>query len=298
MLKIRLSKIDDIPYLKEMWKSCFGDEDEYIEFFFDHQYKPNQTFLSLYNGKIVSMLTMFPTQVVTPDQQHYPSVMLYAIGTHPHYQGKGFSTQIMDYTWKYLQKHKVNISVLVPAENSLFAFYHKRGYEAGFYIREVLLTDQQIEKFKLYQEDMILPMDISSIGPSDYNKRRNQQLKGRLYMAYDDEKIAYQKKLSQLSGADIYGINIGIFKGCATVERIHEDKVMIKEFLLPEHQFYRGLVELMKVVSAKEYILRLPADVGESLGGSVRAFGMIQFEKEFYKKTFEENMGYLGIAYD
>ena len=37
---IRFANKTDIPQLKSIWKVCFGDSDEYIDFFFDHMFKP------------------------------------------------------------------------------------------------------------------------------------------------------------------------------------------------------------------------------------------------------------------
>ena len=95
--------------------------------------------------------------------------------------------------------------------------------------------------------------------PQEYNIRRNSQLKGSFYVAYQDEDIAYQKKLSMRTGADIYTIDIEGIYGCAAVERMDHDRVLIKELLAPEHLVLQCLEQIAKRLPAAEYVLRLPA---------------------------------------
>ena len=109
----------------------------------------------------------------------------------------------------------------------------------------------------------------------DCQYRRNSQLKGALCclpMIY----TGHQKKLSVLTGADIYAIDIEGIYGCAAVERIDHDRVLIKELLVPEHLVPQCLGQIAKRLPAAEYVLRLPAYRGAGLGGIVRPFGMVK----------------------
>jgi len=295
MVEIRLSRKEDIPYLKEIWKVCFGDDDTYIDFFFNNKYKEDQTFVLIYDREIAAMLTMIPIKIIGPSNEKYNSVMLYAIATHPKYQGRGFSTKIMNYTKKHLLKYKVDILTLVPAGDSLVSFYSKRGYSAGFYIRESKLEYEIIQKFT---KDETNKLRIEPAKPEEYNSRRNKQLQGKLYVEYSNDEIIYQKKLSKKSGADLYTLDIRNIKGCLAAERINNEKVIIKELLIPEYLIYEVLIKLAKVLPSKEYILRLPAYMGEDFGGSIRGFGMIQPLRKLDTNICHETIGYMGFAYD
>lgn len=294
-IEIRPAGKGDVDRQKKIWKLCFGDDDAYIDFFFTSRYREDKTLLMLLNGEIVSMLTIIPVEVVTADGRTFPSAMLYAVATHPEYRGRGFASRLMDFCDRHLKQNLMEMSVIVPAEERLFDFYARRGYKKGFYIREISIDAGSIKKLTGGTAFRPFMMPASA---QDYNIRRNSQLKGGLYVAYRDEDIAYQKKLSVLTGADIYTIDIEGIYGCAAVERIDHDRVLIKELLVPEHLVPQCLGQIAKRLPAAEYVLRLPAYRGAGWGGIVRPFGMIKSYRHPENGTVTDRYGYLGIAFD
>lgn len=296
--KVRLARIGEIVRQKEIWKLCFGDPDNYIDFYYANRYKEDETLLLLAEGEITAMLTMIPVKTVDTNDQSFNTAMLYAIATHPEDQNRGFASQLMESSNPYLRANNSDLSILVPAGKRLFDFYRKQGYQEAFYIREALLTRDMIDRLDSSEISRFYQVAISSITPEEYNQRRDLLLKGRLHIAYADRDIFYQKKLSQLSGADIYAIDIEGKLGCAAIERVNSDTVLIKEILLPEEFIHQGIIEIAQLLSAKEYILRTPAYLGEDLGGSVRPFGMIRADREIDIDLTPEAQGYLGLAFD
>lgn len=295
MYEVRLAQKGETVYQKEIWKRCFGDPDSYIDFYYANRYKEEETAVLLHGGEILAMLTMIPVRTVFPDNRSFNTAMLYAIATHPIYQNRGFATQLMDFSNQYLRARKDELSILVPAKPQLFDYYRKQGYQDGFYIRETLLTRARVESLPIYKSGNCA---ISAITPQEYNRRRNNQLSGQLYIAYDDADIAYQRKLSQYSGADIYAVDIEDIQGCLAVERIASDKVLIKEILLPEDFINVAVKQIVQQFSAKEYVLRTPPYLGEQLGGDLRPFGMIRVQREIDLVIRPEDLGYLGFAFD
>ncbi|MDD4754067.1 MAG: GNAT family N-acetyltransferase [Desulfitobacteriaceae bacterium] len=279
---------------KEIWKLCFGDSDNFIDFFFKHKYKEDETVLLLHDGEVAARLTMLPMQIVAADRHILNTVMLYGIATHPNYQGRGFATRMMGYTHQYLKEKNNAFSVLVPAEKHLFDFYQKQGYQDGFYIREILLTRDKIEKLPV--EEVNFTMKGTS--PKGYNQIRNKLLSGKLYIAYRDEEISYQKRISQQSGTDIFLIEIENAQGCAAIERISPGKVFIKEILISDDVLRRALKQITKMLPADEYVIRMPAFLGEQLEGSTRSFGVFKKTQEVELKIQPGDLGYLGLAFD
>lgn len=294
--EIRLAQKGEVDPLKDIWKRCFRDPDSYIDFYFANRYKESETVVMLCDGEIVAMLTMISVRTVFSDDRSIKTAMLYAIATHPEYQNRGYSTKLMEFSNQYLHNSKKNeLSVLVPAKRELFDYYRKQGYQNGFYIRESVLSRDRVDRLLIFKS---FDCRISPIIPEEYNRIRNSQLSGRLFIAYHNEDIAYQKKLSQQSGANIYALDIEGSQGCLTVERITADKVLIKEILLPEDYINTALKQIVKHLSAKEYILRTPPYLGERLGGLIRPFGMIKVDRESDLAITPEDLGYLGIAFD
>ena len=295
MVEIRLAKDKEVGALKHIWKICFGDEDSYIDFYFSQKYKENETVVLLESDIICAMATMIHVKMLMPDGKKVDISMLYAIATLPNYQGQGYSAQLISFCNQYLKRKDKAFSILVPAEQSLFDFYKKRGYKKAFYNRSVKLTGQQILTFNtsMDQEGW-----VQAVTASEYNRRRRSLLAGRLYIDYDDQEINYQKKVSQRFGADLYGFTIGGREGCAIVERIDNDQVLIKEILIAEDLLGEAIRKIKALLPAENYVLRLPAYLGASLGGELEPFGMITDDHMLENSIFTSNQGYLGIAYD
>ncbi|MHB8072303.1 GNAT family N-acetyltransferase [Desulfosporosinus fructosivorans] len=295
MHEIRLAQKGETVRQKEIWKLCFGDSDSYIDFYYANRYKEDETAVLLHDREIAAMLTMIPVRTVTPDKRSYNTVMFYAIATHPKYQNLGFATHLMDFSSQWLKTRNNELSVLVPASRQLYDYYRKQGYQEGFYIREALLSHDRVKCLPLHR---VCQCTISSITPQEYNRRRNIQLSGRLFISYNDEDIAYQKKLSQQSGTDIYALDIEDIQGCLTVERISSEKVLIKEILLQEDFMNVAIRQIAQQLPAKEYVLRTPAHFGGKLGGTIRPFGMSRVPRESDLLITPEDQGYLGFAFD
>lgn len=300
MVEVRWAKEGEIVRQKELWKLCFGDPQSYIDFYFANRYKKDETLVLLHDGLIIAMLTLMPVKTVLPDNRSFASRMLYAIGTHPEYQHEGFGTQLMDLCHKYQEENDIGFSILVPAEQSLVDFYHNQGYRESFYLREFVFSSDTLANLT---DSRFLRCKISPLEPKEYNTRRNNELNGKYYIAYGDEDIQYQKKLSRKSGADIYAIRIEgtngwEVNGCMVIEKISSEKVIIKEFLIREEFFHSVIKEIYKLIPAQEYILRTPVDYGENLGGKIIPFGMIKDQREFGPEKTSIGRGYLGIAFD
>lgn len=299
MTQIRLAKKGEVADQKHIWKICFGDEDSYTNLYYSEKYKADETAVLLYEDKIVAMATMIPGRLIRPDNEALSLAMLYAVATHTNYQGKGFSTQIMDFCNKHLIETGMDLSILVPAEEGLFDFYAKRGYKKAFYVRELTLSYDQILAFKTNTNKKV---SIETVEADDYNKRRRDLLAGNLYVDYNEEEIDYQKKVSMAFAADLYGINVDEIRGCAVIEWIDQNNLFIKEILMPAHLIKAGLEKIAEVFPAKNYLLRLPTYLGEDLGGIIKPFAMVKLydhiPKQISELIFCGEQGYLGVAFD
>ncbi len=295
MRKVRLAQKGDMIRQREIWKLCFGDSDYYIDFYYAHRYKEAETMLLLEGGEIVSMLTMMPVWIRAAHKQSFPAAMLYAVATHPQYQHRGFSTQLINFTHQYLKMRENAFTVLVPSERGLFDFYRGQGYQDGFYIKETVLNREQIEALSTCD---FPSCRAALLNPAAYNQRRNEQLDGRLHVAYSNEDISYQAQLSQASGAGLFSIEIDRVQGCAAVERGHADEVFIKELLIQEELLPAALQQIAQLFPASKYVLRTPAFAGRQLEGTLRPFGMIRIISEADLGLTVTDLGYLGLAFD
>lgn len=291
MSEVRLANEGETDRLKEIWKLSFGDANDYVNWYFAHLYRKDKTVLVVDEGVIVSMLTMMPLKLALPAGRKLDCVMLYAVATHPNYRKRGFANLLTSFTNRYLQKLGIALSLLVPAKEELFAFYYKQGYQDGFYLRETVLAREEIAALSATGRGSIRPL-----APAEYNRIRNEQLHNRVYIEYGTQEIAYQKKLSCLSGADIYAFDSQDTRGCMAVERTR-DKAIIKEILVPAPCINTAVQEIAQQIEAKEYVVRMPVWLKPAWAGPVRPFGILKILGDTIK-TESEDWGYLGLAFD
>lgn len=297
--EIRFAQQSDIADLKGIWKLCFGDSDWFVDFYYANRFKEARVLLLLLNKEISAMLTIIPIRMVSPEGQRFQMAMLYAIATHPRFQKRGLATRLIDFTNQHLEANNIKYSVLVPAEGGLFDFYRKQDYQDGFNIRELLLTHDQINGLCSQNSPCLYQCTISPIGPKEYNIARDKQLSGEFYIAYPDEDIDYQKKLSQHSGADIFAINMSNeIKGCLAVERMDSERVLIKEILVSNECLLSTIQQVVALFPAAQYTFRMPVFLGSHLGGSIRSFGMVRGNGKSDLDISTAELGYLGFAFD
>jgi predicted acetyltransferase len=294
MIEIRFAKMGETVRQKEIWKLCFGDSEQYIDFYYANRYKEDETLLLLQEGEIAAMLTMLPIRINTPTGRSLNSTMMYAIATHPKYRHRGYASQLMESACHHLSQKDHFFSVLVTAGKKLFDFYRHQGFQDGFYIREVSFDWNELEALPIGKNNCT----IKSISPEEYNLKREKQLNGKFYVSYSDEDIDYQRKLSQQSGADIYGIEIEGVQGCAVIELLDQDKVFIKELLIADHLLSTAVPHIARLLPSDEYILRTPPFLGRELSSSIRPFGMFRLNQGFQPEIIPEGSGYLGLAFD
>ncbi|HML37456.1 MAG TPA: GNAT family N-acetyltransferase [Bacillota bacterium] len=320
-MEMRIAKKEDLLQLKEIWKLCFGDEESFIDFYFQSRDWLREMAVMSLDGRIVSMLTMIPVVLTDRNGKKFQASMLYAIATHPDFQKRGFAERLIEYSNEYLLSKDIFATLLVPAGENLFRFYEKRGYRDGFFVREAVLSRGEIERLTEPTAGEAFPSDPAAscrIEPAEaarYGQIRSEQLKKRPYLEYREEEIAFEKQLALTSGAGLFAIEAGScedgfensceggFEGCAYAERISEREVIVKELLISDLYLAAALKQLAKLLPAEKYFVRTPSYAGESLGGTVRPFGMLRINGSGHGLSDAvsypaDSDSWLGIAYD
>ncbi|WP_101688673.1 GNAT family N-acetyltransferase [Dysgonomonas massiliensis] len=116
------------PTVRSIWKTVFEDSDEYIDLFFSRQYKPENTLIYFEENTPVAALQMVEYSISFYGEI-IPFYYLVGLSTLPEYRGKGYMGELITRAHKVMQKRGIHLSVLVPAEESLFAYYERFGYQ-------------------------------------------------------------------------------------------------------------------------------------------------------------------------
>jgi len=115
---------DDMRQVIKIWKTCFGDEDEFIHSFMVRYYFKDCAFVQRVDNQIVAMSYLIPcnTELGLTAYQ-------YGVATLPEYRQKGLASKLIQSTVDECKKQGFNALFLIPAECDLKGFYGHFGYQ-------------------------------------------------------------------------------------------------------------------------------------------------------------------------
>ena len=117
--------------VRQLWKTCFDDTDDFIELYFSEKYKSENTLIYVEDGKIVSSLQMLP-YTITFYGEKIPVYYLSGLCTLPEHRAKGYIKQLMEAARNEMKRRDIPLSILIPANESLYRFYECHGYQQVF----------------------------------------------------------------------------------------------------------------------------------------------------------------------
>lgn len=117
--------------IRDMWKTVFGDPDNYMDVYFKTKYKPENTLVYYEDNKAVASLQMLPF-MFTFCGKEIPILYLSGVATLPQYRKKGYMHQLLLKSFEVAHEREIPLMLLVPQENWLLKFYEKYGFSQTF----------------------------------------------------------------------------------------------------------------------------------------------------------------------
>lgn len=183
----------DLDAVAQIWKTCFGDEEEYIQFYFEHRFQEDNMFVIFADGKPVSMASFLPTEILVGGE-YRPAKYVYAVATLPEYRNRGYATEIIKHA---SEKYKEPL-ILQPAEETLIEYYRKMGFEETFPAysddREVPVPRNAIvlqECEKNPEGKTLAGWKFESTTPEEYQSIRDAHFEKEGYVRWDTDAIRY-----------------------------------------------------------------------------------------------------------
>lgn len=115
----------------DMWKTCFGDPDNYMELYFKDKYRPQNTLIYHEGEKAVASLQMLPYSF-TFHGIEIPSLYLSGVCTLPEYRKRGYTRALLIEGFNVARERGVPLMFLVPQEQWLMNLYAKYGFAQTF----------------------------------------------------------------------------------------------------------------------------------------------------------------------
>jgi hypothetical protein len=216
---------NDFESIKVLWNECFGDDDEYIDFYLKKRFNEENMLVIREDGKVVSMASFLPATLKC-GEEYMPVRYVYAVATLPEYRKRGYAAEII----KTASDAFKEPLVLQPENESLKKYYKGLGFGEYFRVEtwkienvtenmaECLKNsakemDKDIDKYaggnegknaetgvvNIY-EDKVEAAEIKEINGSEYKKLRDEYFDKEGYLCWDEEAVEYAVLENELCG--------------------------------------------------------------------------------------------------
>lgn len=253
--------------LINLWKESFGDSDEFIELFFNRVYKEKNTLTIVENNQIISALQIVPYEMT------YWGIKItlgYICGvcTLPSERGKGRMKQLMLRAIDEMQRRKYTLTVLIPASEWLFNYYHNFGYTTVFDKSEEIhtLTNEKKEKIQI----VAVTETLFNQAYSYYNSMQQKRKCAILHTVFDFETI---HKDCMLDGGNIWmAQQDGQVTGLAFSVPTGNHELFVKEIIYDHSDIKTTLLQsLLDFYQTKTARVRIPPTLTNSI-----PYGMVR----------------------
>ena len=246
--------------LERLWRICFGDSDEYIRFFFENRYVPENCLVYVDDSvkRPVAMLHLLP-MAISEDGGLIPSQYLYAACTRPDYRRQGVMRQLIEAGRKLGHSRHLRYTVTVPAEPRLFKYYERYGFEKCYKNRVVYLDRPDLQF--LSRNSVRIPDNVreTMMKLSDLASFRRDMLVDRDGFAiWDPAAVRYAVSSHEHDGGHIITLSLQGDYGYAFC-RQEDELLSVTEFIVKEH-FAPTLIRqiLRSYPKAGKFVFRLP----------------------------------------
>ncbi len=239
---LRASTPRDREALKSLWKTAFGDGDDYIDSFFENLWQPENAVVAEVGGEVVSAMYVLPEIALFPYRRKTLSgAYTYALATLPEYRGRGIGTAVC----KAANDRALALAdaaCVLPAEPGLYPFYENAsGAKALGCVKEARIPRDELAAYA--------PCMAARVPVLEYMGIRQQILSGLPHAAMGPE---FYEHLEQ-TGTEFFVLEHGL-AAAETADGV----CRITELLDPDTDGMTSIAGVARWCRAEEYIVRSP----------------------------------------
>lgn len=265
--------------LERIWRLCFNDAPEYVNYFFDYRYNPNTcaVYVDESAGRPVAMLHMLDCSV-TEDSEIIPSQYIYAAATRPDFQKRGIMEQLLGFARRYAKAKGQKYMLLVPSSRELFRYYENRGFHRCFSVRSVFMSRRDLITLSRYSGEIEgLRQRQPSLQLTDIHAVRRDMLIDREgFVTWDYKALKYAAGIHEKYGGGIVTVTDGSDAGYAFCSRKKDGSLFVSELIAHGGYDAELIKRILSAYDCDSFEFRLPVyDDFFSNFGDLVDFGMI-----------------------
>lgn len=153
MIEVRSAVWEDRHDFSDLWQLCFGDSDDFCQWFFHHRFAPSLSVCLKADDVFAACMQAFPYTIGIRGKA-VKGVMLCGVCTHPDHRKKGYMGRIFPYDMQLLQKKGYGVAVHTPAVlPSYFSFGHYPVADACYLTAEKIPQMPSVEGVSILQPE-------------------------------------------------------------------------------------------------------------------------------------------------
>ena len=266
--------------IADLWQESFHDSPEYVEFFFNRVYKPENTLVVKRNGFIVSALQMIPYQAKLSDK-FIPVAYVCGACTHTFERGQGLMKTLVYHAKLEMKRRGFVFSIVIPAEPSLFDFYHKLGFTKEIFHHTQIMP---YNKYLVKTLESCYPFTFEECTIKHFqyfNRKQHERYRTIIHDLYEFETILQELKCD--GGTSFVALDNNIPVGIAFAEKISKDTIHIKDIMADTEKIFTALYRYAFRLFDAQYIkINCPHDINKKPSAYGLACNLDRMKRKFY----------------
>lgn len=124
MIDYRTVNPTDVPALLRLWLNCFDEQEKAAKLFFERNLSYTHAYLAADGATVVAAVYLISCTLCGK-----PAHYLCGAATKPSHRGRGVMSSLIEYALKDAARRGDCYSVLLPANDGLYRFYARLGYQ-------------------------------------------------------------------------------------------------------------------------------------------------------------------------
>lgn len=298
---ITLATKEMLPQLKKLWQVCFQDEVSYVDFYYAHRFKEENTYVYKKGDEILGMLTLLPASYRYNEEETLPIHYVYAVATLPRAREQGIASELLEEASRTSEENYSAGTILVPASKELFTYYERRGYQTIYFKKQLYFQVQardmvsaasiptERKKVHMVSIETERSFEKRDIIPEEYKQLRDFYFDRPGYVKWNLEAIIYAVKEARFVGGKVLKLTADNHS-YAIMYYKKENQLIVKETTLTEELIADAIAYLLKEEECEEAIVTVPSYF--SYEGELKPYGMVRLNTEAYAS------GYFNLALD
>ncbi len=248
-MKTGIVSSKDVKEVKDLWKYCFSDSQEFVDYYFEKRYKQEKNIIiSDDNGKIQAALQLNPYTLCVDNKEKNINYVV-GVSVKPESRGLGYSSMLLKETMNYQYRNNEDISILMPIDTEIYSRY---GYINCFYRYEYNVSLSNIKiRYSKYNVEHVCLENIAK------NKTLLLEL-SEFYHQNIADKFAYIKrdsayfinKLEELKvdGGSLFTVyDNNILKGyMMLITKNGESEALVPEIMFEDKTAFDSFMRILK----------------------------------------------------